>query len=120
MVLRSTISVMHLELGALVVLLIRKFLYIVLFLILSLQSGLMKLVEWKEGGYSPRHNPPTGEVWAGGHMVAHGYYKMPEKTAEDFFKDENGIRWFKTGDIGKLDEDGSIILIGNHLHFLIS
>lgn len=86
-------------------------------LIFTKYSGLMKLVEWKEGGYSPRHNPPTGEVWAGGHMVAHGYYKMPEKTAEDFHTDANGIRWFKTGDIGKLDEDGSIILIGKRISF---
>ena len=86
-------------------------------LIFTKYSGLMKLVEWKEGGYSPRHNPPTGEVWAGGHMVAHGYYKMPEKTAEDFHTDANGMRWFKTGDIGKLDEDGSIILIGKRISF---
>ena len=45
-------------------------------------------------------------------MVTHGYYEMPEKTAEDFHTDENGIRWFKTGDIGQFDEDGSLRIIG--------
>jgi long-subunit acyl-CoA synthetase (AMP-forming) len=30
----------------------------------------------------------------GGAPVASGYYKNPEKTAEDFFT-ENGVRFFK-------------------------
>lgn len=73
----------------------------------------MKLVEWKEGGYSPFNKPcPQGEIWCGGNMVTHGYYEMPEKTAEDFYTDEEGIRWFKTGDIGQFDEDGSLRIIG--------
>ena len=73
----------------------------------------VKLVEWKEGGYSPFNKPyPQGEIWCGGNMVTHGYYEMPEKTAEDFHTDENGIRWFKTGDIGQFDEDGSLRIIG--------
>eukprot|EP00091_Calanus_sinicus_P021315 TRINITY_DN6242_c0_g1_i1.p3 TRINITY_DN6242_c0_g1~~TRINITY_DN6242_c0_g1_i1.p3 ORF type:complete len:114 (-),score=23.04 TRINITY_DN6242_c0_g1_i1:388-729(-) len=35
---------------------------------------------------------------------------MPEKTAEEFFND-NGKRWFKTGDIGQMMEDGTIRII---------
>ena len=27
---------------------------------------------------------------------------MPEKTEEEFFDDETGRRWFKTGDIGQV------------------
>ena len=27
---------------------------------------------------------------------------MPEKTAEEFFDDDTGRRWFKTGDIGQV------------------
>ena len=34
--------------------------------------------------------------------MAKEYYKMPEKTEEEFFDDETGRRWFKTGDIGQV------------------
>ena len=30
---------------------------------------------------------------------------IPEKTQEDFYN-EDDTRWFKTGDIGEVDEDG--------------
>ena len=35
---------------------------------------------------------------------------MPEKTQEDFFT-ENGKRWFRTGDIGQMMQDGTIKII---------
>jgi len=73
---------------------------------------LIKLVGWKEGNYSLDDKPyPRGEIHVGGNNVGHGYYKMPEKTAEDFYE-ENGIRWFKTGDIGMIDETGNMSIIG--------
>ena len=75
-------------------------------------SGMVKLVEWKEGGYSPKNDPPTGEVYFGGPGVTQGYFKMPEKTAEDFVTDDKGRRWFKTGDIGQFDPDGALRVIG--------
>lgn len=53
----------------------------------------------------------AGEIVVGGGNVATGYYKMPEKTQEDFFKDESGLRWFKTGDIGEIYEDGTLRII---------
>ena len=36
---------------------------------------------------------------------------MPEKTKEDFFTDEKGIRWFKTGDIGRFEADGKLTIV---------
>ena len=42
------------------------------------------------------------QVYIGGRNVAKEYYKMPEKTAEEFFDDDTGRRWFKTGDIGQV------------------
>ena len=48
---------------------------------------------------------PRGEIHVGGNNVALGYYKNPEKTIEDFY-DEDGLRWFRTGDIGEFDQDG--------------
>ena len=30
---------------------------------------------------------------------------MPEKTEEEFFDDDTGRRWFKTGDIGQVGSE---------------
>ena len=40
------------------------------------------------------------EKWFYYRHVALGYYKNEEKTAEEFY-DEDDMRWFRTGDIGK-------------------
>lgn len=42
-----------------------------------------------------------GEVLVRGPSIFKGYWKMPEETAAVFEDD-----WFKTGDIGSIDEDG--------------
>ena len=47
------------------------------------------------------------KVHVGGSNVAFGYYKNPEKTKEDFYE-ENGRRWFRTGDIGEIHTDGAL------------
>ena len=46
----------------------------------------------------------------GGASVARGYFKNEEKTKEDFFN-EGGKRWFRTGDIGEMFEDGTVRII---------
>ena len=48
----------------------------------------------------------TGEIWIGGPAVMLGYYGKPEATAEIIVTDENGLRWIRTGDLGRLNEDG--------------
>lgn len=48
-----------------------------------------------------------GEVLARGPNVFSGYHNLPEKTAEAL---EDG--WFRTGDIGRLDQDGFLYLGG--------
>ena len=48
----------------------------------------------------------------GGPNVAMGYYKNEAKNLEDFFVDENGQRWFCTGDIGEFHSDGCLKIIG--------
>lgn len=54
--------------------------------------------------------------FVGGNNIAVGYYKNPEKTRQDFL-DEDGCRWFRTGDIGEFDKDGSIRIIGKWWRF---
>ena len=71
----------------------------------------VKLVDWEEGNYTVRDNPnPRGEIILGGDSIANGYLEMPEKTKEDFFE-EDGVRWFRTGDIGEFDEHGQLKII---------
>ncbi len=48
----------------------------------------------------------TGEIQAKGPNIFKEYYKQPAKTKEAFTADG----WFKTGDIGRFDEDGYLIL----------
>ena len=49
-----------------------------------------------------------GEVLVRGYSTLEGYYKDPEKTAQAL--DRHG--WFHTGDIGSLDEHGTIMFYG--------
>jgi long-chain acyl-CoA synthetase len=61
--------------------------------------------------------PPTGislriaedgEVQFKGPTLFHGYWNAPEKTAEAYTPDG----WYRTGDIGRLDDGGRLILSG--------
>uniref|UniRef100_A0A8D0ASG7 long-chain-fatty-acid--CoA ligase n=1 Tax=Sander lucioperca TaxID=283035 RepID=A0A8D0ASG7_SANLU len=71
----------------------------------------IKLKDWVEGGYRRTDKPhPRGEILIGGPNVTMGYYKNEVKN-QDFFVDENGQRWFCTGDIGEFQEDGCLKII---------
>uniref|UniRef100_A0AAQ5YKL0 long-chain-fatty-acid--CoA ligase n=1 Tax=Amphiprion ocellaris TaxID=80972 RepID=A0AAQ5YKL0_AMPOC len=72
----------------------------------------IKLKDWVEGGYRSTDKPhPRGEILIGGPNITMGYYKKEAKNQEDFFVDENGQRWFCTGDIGEFQEDGCLKII---------
>ncbi len=51
-----------------------------------------------------------GELVVSGPQVMKGYYKRPEKTKGVLFE-AGGMIWLKTGDYGKLDEEGYIYLL---------
>jgi len=70
------------------------------------------LENWEEGNYRVTDKPrPRGEIIIGGSNITAGYYKNPDKTREEYFTDSKGRRWFKSGDIGQIEEDGSIRII---------
>ena len=51
-----------------------------------------------------------------GPNVFRGYWRMPEKTEEEFTKDG----YFKTGDVGKVDERGYVHIVGRSKDLIIS
>jgi malonyl-CoA/methylmalonyl-CoA synthetase len=62
---------------------------------------------------------PVGEIGGiqvKGPNVFQGYWRMPEKTAEEFTTDG----YFKTGDVGKIDEQGYITIVGRSKDLIIS
>ena len=72
----------------------------------------IKLVNWDEGNYKVTDQPcPRGEIYIGGNNVAAGYYNNEAKSKEEFFTDDEGRRWFKTGDIGQFEADGTMRII---------
>lgn len=62
-------------------------------------------------GYLVTDSPPRGEILISGNNVTQGYYKMPEKTAEDFVRHPDGKVWFHTGDVGVLQESGTLKIV---------
>jgi malonyl-CoA/methylmalonyl-CoA synthetase len=56
-----------------------------------------------------------GEIWLKGPAVTPGYWRKDRETADAF---EKG--WFKTGDLGKMDEDGYYYLTDRIKHIIIS
>lgn len=49
-----------------------------------------------------------------------GYKNQPEKTREMEWRDEYGNIWLKTGDIGIVDEDGFVSIVGRAKDMIIS
>jgi malonyl-CoA/methylmalonyl-CoA synthetase len=57
-----------------------------------------------------------GGIEVRGPNVFKGYWRMPEKTAEDFTDD----LWFKTGDVGQMDASGVVTIVGRSKDLIIS
>lgn len=57
-----------------------------------------------------------GGIQVKGPNVFKGYWRMPEKTAEDFTADG----YFKTGDVGQVDARGYVVLVGRSKDLIIS
>jgi len=69
---------------------------------------------FKELGYGER-----GNILVKTEIGMIEYFKNPEATAEFFYIDENGNRWSKTGDIGYMNEDGSLVVLGRKADFSV-
>jgi malonyl-CoA/methylmalonyl-CoA synthetase len=58
----------------------------------------------------------AGEVEVSGPNVIAGYHERPDADAEAFSADG----WFRTGDLGELDDDGFLTLVGRSKDLIIS
>ncbi|MGI9175931.1 MAG: amino acid adenylation domain-containing protein [Rhodothermales bacterium] len=60
-----------------------------------------------------------GELYVAGGSVMVGYWNLPERTSKAFYVDDadpaergQAVRWYKTGDVVKEDEDGDYLFAG--------
>ncbi|HUL95023.1 MAG TPA: long-chain fatty acid--CoA ligase [Usitatibacter sp.] len=52
----------------------------------------------------------VGEIVAAGPQIFAGYWGKPKATAEAFFE-KDGLKFFRTGDLGRRDEEGYFFLV---------
>jgi len=58
----------------------------------------------------------VGGIQVRGPNVFAGYWRMPDKTREEFTSDG----FFKTGDVGRIDSDGYVTIVGRSKDLIIS
>ncbi|MCQ4083581.1 acyl-CoA synthetase [Streptomyces sp. RB6PN25] len=61
--------------------------------------------------YDPVAPGQVGRLAQRGHVPL-GYYNDPKKTAETFFRSEDGERWVLLGDMATVDADGIVTVLG--------
>ncbi|MBQ0039251.1 MAG: AMP-binding protein [Treponema sp.] len=71
---------------------------------------------WMEMKIIDKADNGVGEVAVKGPMVFKGYYNMPEETAKVFTEDG----FFKTGDLGRLDKEGYLVLCGRAKNMIVT
>ncbi len=76
--------------------------------------GVLLRVQGDDGKTLPVNE--IGAIQVKGPNVFKGYWRMPEKTAEEFTADG----YFKTGDVGKIDERGYVTIVGRSKDLIIS
>jgi long-chain acyl-CoA synthetase len=69
-----------------------------------------------------REVPPgeTGEIVGHSPTMMSGYLNQPSKTLEAEWRDSSGKRFIRSGDIGRMDSDGFLVLLDRKKDMIIS
>ncbi|KAJ5157944.1 uncharacterized protein N7500_007595 [Penicillium coprophilum] len=60
-----------------------------------------------------------GELCMAGYQLTKGYWHNPEKTAETFITDAEGVQWLKTGDEASFNAEGYCTITGRFKDIII-
>ena len=72
----------------------------------------------EEGRVLPRGE--VGELAGRAQVMMKGYYKQDDKTRDLFWHDAEGRLFFRSGDMGRIDEDGFVVLLDRKKDMIIS
>jgi acyl-CoA synthetase (AMP-forming)/AMP-acid ligase II len=61
-----------------------------------------------------------GEICGYGRLVMEGYLNRPDATAEATWIDPQGRKWLRTGDIGRIDDEGFLYLVDRKKDMILS
>lgn len=75
----------------------------------------LPLTEIRIGTQVQRHSGEIGEIWVRSPSVSPGYWEKPDETAATFVDG-----WCRTGDLGKITEDGFLYITGRTKDMIIS
>ncbi len=66
--------------------------------------------------------PPdaVGEIVGWSRFVMSGYHNRPEATAETLWRDQQGRQWLRTGDLGRVDEEGYLYIVDRKKDMILS
>ncbi len=66
--------------------------------------------------------PPghAGEIVGRGRITMPGYWRRPDATRDATWTDGQGRAWLRTGDIGRLDEDGFLTIVDRKKDMILS
>ena len=70
-------------------------------------------------GVDLRLDEASNEILVRGPNVFDGYWERPEANQEAFVADPDGD-WFRTGDLGAIDQDGYVSIVGRAKELIIS
>jgi acyl-CoA synthetase (AMP-forming)/AMP-acid ligase II len=62
----------------------------------------------------------AGEIVGRGQITMAGYWNRPDADADCTWIDADGCRWLRTGDVGRLDEEGFLYLVDRKKDMIIS